>query len=149
MKATKYTHQLTVRRERVSEPLATRKITDPSIAAAQARHFLAGLDREHFLVLPLDTKHRPIGVHICSVGTASASLVHPREVYKIAILASASAIIVAHNHPSGDLDPSPEDWAVTRRLRKAGEILGIPLLDHIIVTDHDHHSMTDDEGNRE
>lgn len=90
--------------------------------------------REHFVALYLDGRHRPIAHQVVSVGTASASLVHPREVFQPAILVGACAAIVGHNHPSGDPTPSPEDREVTRRLAKAGVLLGVPLLDSVVWT---------------
>ena len=94
------------------------------------------MDREHFVAFYLNARSRIIARDIISVGTLSASLVHPREVFKGAILSNAAAVIVAHNHPSGDITPSPEDREATRRLARAGELLGIPLLDSIIVGAH-------------
>jgi DNA repair protein RadC len=85
------------------------------------------------VVLLLDVKHRVIAEEVVSIGILDGALIHPREVFKAAITANAAAIIVAHNHPSGDLKPSGQDAEVTRRLRKAGEILGIPVVDHVIV----------------
>jgi DNA repair protein RadC len=95
----------------------------------------AKVDREEFLDIMLDGKNRPLGFHVVSIGTLTASLVHPREVFKAAILANAAAIIVVHNHPSGDPTPSAEDVAITQRLRQAGELLGIRLLDHVVIGD--------------
>jgi len=95
----------------------------------------SNLDREQFWVLLLDTKHNVVGANCVSIGTIDASLVHPREVFKAAILANCSAIILAHNHPSGNVAPSPEDKDITMRLVSAGKILGIRVLDHIIVGD--------------
>jgi len=92
--------------------------------------------REHFVALYLDTRHKPVAHQVVSVGTASASLVHPREVFQPAILVGSSAIIVAHNHPSGDATLSPEDREVTRRLAQAGALLGVPLLDSLVWTRH-------------
>ncbi|HLL45799.1 MAG TPA: JAB domain-containing protein, partial [Longimicrobiaceae bacterium] len=109
------------------------KVHHPADVAALLEKHLAGADREHFAALLLDTKNRLIGVTTVSVGDLSSALVHPREVFKPAILASAASIIVGHNHPSGDMEPSPEDIAVTRRLAEAGELLGIALLDHVII----------------
>jgi len=100
-------------------------------------------DREHFLMLALDGKNRVLGFEIVSIGTLTASLVHPREVFKAAILANAAAIIVAHNHPSGDPTPSGEDLAITQRLKQAGELLGIALLDHVILGHESYHSLAD------
>jgi DNA repair protein RadC len=92
-------------------------------------------DREEFLAVMLDGKNRALGFHVVSVGTLTASLVHPREVFKAAILANAAAIIVVHNHPSGDPTPSAEDRAITARLRETGDLLGIRLLDHVVIGD--------------
>ena len=97
--------------------------------------YLDGVDREHFVVLLLDQKNKIIGIHTVSTGSLTASVVHPREVYKVAILSNAAAIIAGHNHPSGDPGPSAEDRALTTRLADAGKLLGIALLDHIIVGD--------------
>ena len=96
---------------------------------------LRGLDKETFHVLVLDTRHRLIGREQVSVGTLTTSLVHPREVFRAAILLGGASIVVVHNHPSGDPEPSAEDEAVTRRLGEAGRLLGIPLLDHVVVGD--------------
>jgi len=101
------------------------------------------LDREYFWCLSLDGKNRAQGVDVVSVGTLTASLVHPREVFKAAILTNAAAIIVAHNHPSGDPTPSVEDREITQRLRQAGEILGIKLLDHVVLGHGHYHSFAD------
>lgn len=90
--------------------------------------------KEHFVVFYLDTQNQLILRDIVSIGTLNASLVHPREVFEPAIKHSVSHIIVAHNHPAGSLEPSEEDVQVTRRLRDAGVLLGIQLLDHVIVT---------------
>lgn len=89
--------------------------------------------KEHFLALCLDARRRLLHLETVSVGTLSASLVHPREVFAPAIAHSAAAVVVAHNHPSGDPSPSAEDREATRRLQRAGELLGIPLADHVIV----------------
>lgn len=90
--------------------------------------------QEHFIVFTLDASHRVINRHLISIGTLTESLVHPREVFRPAIIDYAAAIVVAHNHPSGDPMPSREDKQVTIRLRAAGKIIGIPMLDHIVVT---------------
>ena len=101
--------------------------------------------REHFVTLMLDGRHRPIGYQRVSVGTATASLVHPREVFQTAIGLGAVALIVAHNHPSGDPSPSREDREVVSRLVQAGVLLGIPLLDSVVVADGGYHSMREAE----
>ncbi len=110
-------------------------LSSPRDAARLAATILADADVERVLALHLNTKHRLIGVHVVSVGTLDASLVHPREVFKAACLSNAAALVIAHNHPSGDPTPSGEDRALSDRLRQAGELLGVALLDFVIVTD--------------
>ena len=112
----------------------------PSVTLTSSRdvallvHKLIGdADREHFVVLYLNTRHVVTHAHVVSRGTTQTAPVHPREVFKGALLANAAAIVVAHNHPSGDVTPSPEDRNVTNRLREAGELLGIEMLDSLIV----------------
>jgi DNA repair protein RadC len=102
---------------------------------------LVGLDREHFVALYLDSRHRIAAVQTISVGTLNASLVHPREVFRPAVAMGAAAVIVAHNHPSGCARPSREDIALTERLCRSGELLGIELLDHLVVGDDEIVSM--------
>ncbi len=89
--------------------------------------------QEQFHIVTLDTQHGPIASHLITIGTLDASLVHPREVFRPAIRDAASAILLVHNHPSGDPTPSSEDRAVTRKLRDVGELIGIRVLDHIVV----------------
>lgn len=111
-------------------------IREPHQAVDLARRVVHDEAREHFLALYLDGRHRPIAHSVVSIGTATASLVHPREVFQTAVLTGATALLVLHNHPSGDPNPSTEDHDVTRRLYGAGKILGIPLLDSIVWTHH-------------
>lgn len=92
-----------------------------------------GLDRERFVALYLDTRHRLLDRETVSIGSLNASLVHPREVFKSAVLVSAAALVVAHNHPSGCARPSGDDLELTARLDRCGELLGISLLDHLVV----------------
>ena len=112
-------------------------LTDPAAVARLLTPLLTGLDREHFVALALDVRNRPIGAHTVSVGSLSAAIVHPREVFKFAILANAAALILAHNHPSGDTTPSREDIDLTRRLVEAGQMMGIDVLDHLVIADGD------------
>lgn len=91
--------------------------------------------KEHFLVLCLNARRQLLRIETVSVGTLSASLVHPREVFSPAIAHGAAAVVAVHNHPSGDCSPSSEDREATRRLQRAGELLGIPLADHVIVSE--------------
>lgn len=99
----------------------------------EAFRFLQQETKEHFLALHLDCKHRLICIDHVSTGSLSASVVHPRELYKSVLLSSAAALILIHNHPSGDTTPSREDREITARLKEAGELLGIRLLDHVII----------------
>ena len=89
--------------------------------------------KEHFMLFCLDGNHNIVAYNVVSVGTATSAPVHPREVFQPAILAGAVSIIIAHNHPSGSTEPSPEDFKVTDQLKQASKLLGIKLLDHIIV----------------
>ena len=104
-------------------------------ASEMLHRYLADVDREHFVVLLLNRKNQVVGLHTVSIGSVTASIVHPREVFKVAILANSTAIICGHNHPSGDPTPSTEDKALTSRLVEAGKLLGIDVLDYVIVGD--------------
>ena len=97
------------------------------------RYLLADSPVEVFLAVLLDVKHRVLRDVRVSVGTLNGSLIHPREVFAAAVAERAAAVVLVHNHPSGDVSPSPEDRRVTRRLRSAGGIVGIPVLDHVII----------------
>jgi DNA repair protein RadC len=108
--------------------------------------YLADVDREHFVVLLLSQKNRVIGIHTVSVGSLTASVVHPHETFKAAILANAAAIICGHNHPSGDCQPSKEDRAITARLVAGVRLLGITVLDHVIIGDENKYFSFADEG---
>lgn len=110
-------------------------VKSPEDVVAVLAGTLKGKKKEHFLVLLLDTRNRLIRVSPVSVGTLDSSIVHPREVFKEAISASAASVIFVHNHPSGDPEPSPDDIELTRRLVEAGRLLGILVLDHVIVGD--------------
>lgn len=99
------------------------------------------LEREEVWTLLLDIKHRVIGEHVVSVGHLSGAPVHPRELFREAVRRSSAAIVIAHNHPSGDPTPSGDDLALTKRLRNAGELLGIEVLDHVIIGDGAHFSL--------
>ena len=110
-------------------------------------HELKGIEtqsKEHFVALYLDGANRVIHKETVSIGTLNQSIVHPREVFRPAILHNSASIIVAHNHPSGTLKASDEDKEITKRLEKAGEILGIKLLDHIIITNGGFLSLKDE-----
>jgi DNA repair protein RadC len=113
----------------------SRKIRKPEDAADLFREFIGDCDREAFCILCLNTKNEPTAIHMVSCGTLNASLVHPRETFKLAIISNSASIIAGHNHPSGQCDPSPEDIELTERLRDCGSLLGIELLDHLILGD--------------
>ena len=99
------------------------------------------LDREVFYCMHLNTRNQVLSLEEISKGTLNAAIVHPREVYKAVILRSASGIILAHNHPSGDPAPSRDDLVLTQRLKDAGELIGIPVLDHIIIGHDKYYSL--------
>jgi len=115
-------------------PYSTRSlILSPVQVYALIKEYLQDTDREHFVAIYLDSRSAVIGLNTVSVGTLTESLVHPREVFKGAMLANAASIIVAHNHPSGDHHASEADIAITAKLKDAGRLLGIPLEDHVII----------------
>jgi len=120
-----------------------RQVTLPATVASLARQVIEdlGADREYMFILALDTKHQVIGLNMVSMGSLSASIVHPREVFKALLLLNAHSFVCFHNHPSGDPNASAEDVAITQRLHDAGELIGISLLDHIIVAEGGYMSM--------
>jgi DNA repair protein RadC len=107
------------------------------------RQHFEPLEREQFVAVLLDGKNRILGFNIVSTGSLTAALVHPREVFKPAILASAAAIVLVHNHPSGDPEPSAEDRAITERLKQAGELVGIRVLDHVVIGEDSYRSFAE------
>ena len=96
---------------------------------------LESLDREQFIIACLNTKNEPTNILVVAVGTLNKVIVHPREVFKTAILSNAASIMAFHNHPSGNAEPSQQDLQLTQRLYEVGELLGIKLLDHLIIGD--------------
>jgi DNA repair protein RadC len=118
-----------------------RSVRSPEDGYQLMKLFLADKDREYFIVASLDTKNQPVSINVCHIGSLNASIVHPREVMKSAILSNAASIIVGHNHPSGKPEPSKEDIDVTKRLVEAGKIIGIDVIDHIIVGDETYTSL--------
>jgi len=139
-------YRVSLVRERSVTQVERPQIRDASGAAATLAAYLAEEDREHFVVLLLNSKNRLIGINTVSIGSLTSSLAHPREVFKPAILANAAAIIVAHNHPSGEPTPSQEDIEITKRLHAAAELLGIRLLDHIVLGDNGRWYSFQDDG---
>ncbi|QWU16242.1 DNA repair protein RadC [Paenibacillus sophorae] len=128
-------------REKTSLLYPQRVIRKPEDAAELFRQLIGDCDREVFCVMTLDTKNQPTAFQTVSIGTLNASLVHPREVYKICMISNAASLMCFHNHPSGNPVPSSEDIEITERLRDSGTLLGIELLDHIILGDGNFVSM--------
>ena len=126
---------LTVKEETTNYLKPNTRYTSPS-QIQDTFGFIRDETKEYFIVLHLDGKNRIIAVDVSSIGSLNQSIVHPREIYKTALLSSAASIICIHNHPTGDSTPSSEDLEVTRRLKEAGQLLGIKVLDHIIVGDN-------------
>ena len=120
-------------------------IQTPVEAANLLMGEMSYLDREHFKVINLNTKNQVMVIEEVSVGSLNASLVHPREVFKLPIKRSAARLILVHNHPSGDVQPSREDVALTERLCQAGTLLGIEILDHLIIGHNTFLSMKEQE----
>lgn len=113
-------------------------ISKPDMAYDIARSLCLDVKaEEEFWIICLDTKNKPIGLHMVSRGSLNSSIVHPREVFKRALLNNANAVILMHNHPSGIPHPSSSDIEITKRLQEGGELLGVKVLDHIIVGDND------------
>jgi DNA repair protein RadC len=116
-------------------------VRSPEDAACLLMDEMKHLDREHFKVILLDSKNSVISVETVSIGTVNASIVHPREVLKPALVKSATSLILVHNHPTGHTSPSREDILLTRRFEKCGRILGIEIVDHIIIGDGSYESL--------
>ncbi len=112
--------------------------------AELCRAALKGDPREHMMAVYLDGRHRMLALHIVSIGTANVAPMHPREFFAPAMAMSATAVVACHNHPSGDPKPSEEDRAVTERLRSAGELLGIEVLDHVVLGTDRYWSFADE-----
>lgn len=110
-----------------------RRISKPKDIVDLGKKFLDELDREELIVACLNTKNEVNSVNVVSIGSLNNSVVHPREVFKAAILSNAASIVIIHNHPSGDATPSNEDKEITLRIKESGIILGIKLLNHIII----------------
>ncbi len=116
-------------------------VDDPSIAAAALANDLMWQTQERFAVVLLDIKHRLLGTHVISIGTATETIAHPRDIFREVIRQGATRVIVAHNHPSGSVEPSREDMELTRQLLAGANLLGIPLLDHLILGNGEYSSL--------
>jgi DNA repair protein RadC len=138
----------TFRVQFVSEPQAF-PAGSPCRSAEDARRIARTIfetldaDKEHFVLLALNNKNRVNGFKLISTGSLTASLVHPREVWRAALYLCAAAVVFVHNHPSGDPAPSPEDQDITRRLKETGDVLGIRVLDHVVLGDDRYFSFSD------
>jgi len=122
-------------RERTNDVILNPKNAEKVLRAAMASFDEVEKDKEHFFVLGLDTRNQLKYLDVCSVGTLNYNLVHPREVFRLAIMRGCASIVVAHNHPSGAVEPSEEDLSLTKRLVQAGTLLGIEVMDHVIIGD--------------
>lgn len=142
MKLRELTVRYGVKKDSDGHPVVVgRTLGAPKDAAAAFMATLQDEPAEVFAMICLTTKHRVIAYHEVSRGTLDATLVHPREVFKAALLVNAATIVVAHVHPSGLPTPSPDDIDLTRRLAAAGELLGVHLLDHIVIGDGRYYSF--------
>ena len=121
-------------------------VSTPEDVVALCAPQLRGLDREHFWSLALNTKNQLLRIIEVSVGSLDASIVHPRELFKDAIRVSAASVVVVHNHPSGDPTPSGADIQLTRRLVKAGDVLGVEVLDHVVIGSAGEHASLRELG---
>ncbi len=118
-----------------------RRISEPKDIVDLGKKFLDELDREELIVACLNAKNEVNSINVVSIGSLNNSIVHPREVFKTAILSNAASIVMIHNHPSGDVTPSKEDKEITLRIKESGTILGIKLLDHIIIGNDTYYSF--------
>lgn len=142
-----YEYKLRRIKRKLSAPVGEAAL-HPFAVASVVRRNLINDGQEHFFVFLLNSKLVIVGFQIVSIGGGNGVLVMPCDVFRAAVLDGASAIIVAHNHPSGDPSPSIDDVLLTDRIGEAGLILGIPLVDHIIVTDNDYHSMGENSDSK-
>ena len=129
------------RREDLEPELKNFDIKDPEAVVRAIRASIKDKAKEHFKLILLNPRNKIIGISTISVGTLNASLVHPREVFKDAIMHSAASVVLAHNHPSGDPEPSEDDLKITKKLVESGKILGIEVIDHIIIGKNDYYSF--------
>ena len=122
------------KREDLEPEMITFDIKSPESVVKAIRASIKDKAKEHFKLILLNPRNKIIGISTISIGTLNASLVHPREVFKDAITHSAASVVLAHNHPSGDPEPSEDDLTITKRIIEAGKTMGIDVLDHVIIT---------------
>lgn len=131
------------RRRQDGPAVPATQVTDSRLAAEVLRTAIPDGPQERFVVLALDARNVPIGWHLVAVGGLNAASISPSDVFRYAVMVGANAVIVGHNHPSGSTEPSDADIAITKKLRSAGELLGVKVLDHLILGDGDHYSLMD------
>ncbi|MDY4077656.1 MAG: JAB domain-containing protein [Clostridium sp.] len=147
MKASKRVNIVSIQLVRESSVLySNRKIESPNEGVELVRKYLENFDREKLIVVGLDNRNQPTFIDTISIGTINSSLVHPREVFKSAILSNSASIIMFHNHPSGETEASKEDINITYRIKEAGKIIGINLIDHIIIGSNGRFSSLKEKG---
>ena len=122
------------KRQDLEPELKNFDIKDPQSVVKAVKASIKDKAKEHFKLILLNTRNKIIGISTVSIGSLNASIVHPREVFKDAIIHNAYSVVLAHNHPSGDTEPSEDDLTITKRLVEAGKILGIEVIDHIIIS---------------
>ena len=132
------------RREELEPELKNFDIKDPESVVKAVRASIKDKAKEHFKLILLNPRNKIIGISTISIGTLNASLVHPREVFKDAIIHSAASVVLAHNHPSGDPEPSEDDLKITKKMVESGKILGIEVLDHIIIAKNGFKSLANE-----
>lgn len=138
-----YVYEFRTRRVRrsIARDVSDKIITCPEQVAQIVRHMTKGDARENFFMFMLDTRNQILGFEVIAIGGLVGVEVHPREVFRSAIINATAAIVLAHNHPSNICTASPEDIALTRRMVQAGELLGIPVCDHVIVGEDKYTSL--------
>ncbi len=120
-----------------------RTVSEPKEAYELVREILENEDREKLIACFLNTKNQPVAINVISVGSLNSSIIHPREIFKVAILSNSASFILFHNHPSGNPEPSSEDIMATSRIKECGKLMGIEMLDHIIIGDETYCSMVE------
>ena len=128
------------------KPATGTVIDDPQVAVDALSQDLMWQNQERFAVALLDIKHRLLGTHVVSIGSVEQTIAHPREVFRMAIRRDATRIIIAHNHPSGSVEASPDDVALTKQFLQAGKVLGVPVLDYLILGVGKYHSLRQTTG---
>lgn len=126
-------------------PYGEKKLDGPEKVVELASLLLDGADREYLLVISVNAKTQPLALEIVSIGSVDTAFAVPRETFKHVVLSNAAGIFLVHNHPSGDCKPSKEDMQITKRMERAGEILGIPVIDHVVIGEREFYSLKERE----